>query len=143
MDIIIKSSPDIISHNIETVERLTPSVRSRARYRNSLDVLKYVSGSGIVTKSGFMVGLGETADEVIKTMKDLFDSGCTVLTIGQYLKPSMENLDVVEYITPGQFEQYKKIACGIGFKHVESGPLVRSSYMADKALNRSLKTGDQ
>lgn len=139
LDVIIKSSPDIISHNIETVERLTSSVRSRAQYRGSLDVLRYISSSGIVTKSGFMVGLGETSDEVFQTIKDLFDSGCTVLTIGQYLKPSMENLDVQEYVTPEQFDLYKKTAYEIGFKHVESGPLVRSSYMADRAINRTLK----
>lgn len=143
LDIIIKSSPDIISHNIETVERLTPLVRSRARYLSSLDVLKYISASNIVTKSGFMVGLGETSDEVVSTLKDLFDCGCRVLTIGQYLRPSQENLEVEEYVTPEQFEHYKKIAYEIGFKHVESGPLVRSSYMADKAINRTLKGGKQ
>lgn len=139
LDTIIKSKPDIISHNIETVERLTPMVRSRAKYKTSLDVLKYISASSIVTKSGFMVGLGETEDEVLNTLKDLFDSGCRVVTIGQYLSPSIENLEVKEYITPEQFEKYKKSAYEIGFRHVEAGPLVRSSYMADKALKRSLK----
>lgn len=140
LDIIIKSSPDIVSHNIETVERLTPAVRSRARYRRSLDVLNYLSASKIVTKSGFMVGLGEAAYEVISTLKDLYECGCQVVTIGQYLRPSHENLEVAEYVTPGEFEHYKKIALEIGFKHVESGPLVRSSYMADKALDKTLKS---
>ncbi len=134
LDRIVESKPDIIAHNIETVERLTPKVRSRAKFDISLKVLNYISKSGILTKSGFMVGLGETDDEVEITLVKLFETGCRLVTIGQYLRPSMDHLEVCEYITPAQFDLYKKRAYEIGFKHVESGPLVRSSYMADKAL---------
>ncbi len=139
LDIITESRPDIIAHNIETIERLTPAVRSKARFRTSLSVLEYISASGIITKSGFMVGLGETEDEVITTLKDLYASGCRVITIGQYLQPTKEHLEVIEYISPLKFEMFKQKAIEIGFKHVESGPLVRSSYMADKALKVTLK----
>ena len=125
---VIEAHPSIISHNIETVERLTPLVRNVARYLISIEVLKQIANSGIPTKSGLMLGLGETKEEVIKTMEDLFTSGCTLLSIGQYLQPSINNIPVAEYIAPEVFSEYKKIALDMGFIHVESGPLVRSSY---------------
>jgi len=134
LDIITDAKPDIIAHNIETVERLTPSIRSKANYRRSLTLLNYISKSGILTKSGFMAGLGESSKEVEQTLNDLFISGCRVVTIGQYLSPSSKHTPVIEYINPKIFDEYKTIAQSIGFTHVESGPLVRSSYMADKAL---------
>ncbi|MDR0427914.1 MAG: lipoyl synthase [Dysgonamonadaceae bacterium] len=125
---VIDTSPDIISHNIETVERLTPFVRSVAKYSISLAVLKQVASSGIAAKSGLMIGLGETKDEVVATMKELFSAGCTLLSIGQYLQPAKKNIPVMEYFPPETFSEYKHIALNIGFNHVESGPLVRSSY---------------
>ena len=125
---IIDTRPDIISHNIETVERLTPFVRSVAKYRTSLAVINRIADSGIPAKSGLMLGLGETEDEIIQTINDLFESGCTLLSIGQYLQPAKNNISVVEYISPETFLEYKKIALSLGYKHVESGPLVRSSY---------------
>ncbi len=136
LDIITESKPDIIAHNIETVKRITPIVRSKADYQRSLSVLKYLSQSGILTKSGFMAGLGESRQEVTETLKDLFVNGCRVVTIGQYLRPSANHVPVVEYVNPEIFEEYKTIAYSIGFSHVESGPMVRSSYMADRAINK-------
>ena len=132
LDIVLNAKPDIAAHNVETVERLTPNVRTKAKYRTSLDVIKYISQSGITSKSGIMVGIGETENEVIQTMKDLVEVGCTIFTIGQYLQPTINNIPVEEYINPVQFDAYKKIGLELGFKYVESGPLVRSSYMADK-----------
>jgi lipoic acid synthetase len=114
------------------VERLTPVVRSIANYRRSLDVLRIISGSGPVCKSGIMAGLGETAGEVLQTMDDLLDAGCRVMTIGQYLQPSKENMEVVEYISPETFEKYRTAGIQKGFRVVESGPLVRSSYHAER-----------
>jgi lipoic acid synthetase len=128
LDLIIQASPDIISHNMETIERLTPQIRSVAKYRTSLDVLKYVSRSGIPTKSGLMLGLGETREEIISLMDDLIASGCLLLSIGQYLQPSKKNVQVTEYIHPSVFKELKSIGEMKGFKHIESGPLVRSSY---------------
>ncbi len=128
LDLIIQAAPDIISHNMETVERLTTRIRSVAKYHTSLEVLKYVSQSGIPVKSGLMLGLGETREEVISLMDDLIASGCYLLSIGQYLQPSKKNIQVVEYIHPAVFEELKLIAETKKFKHVESGPLVRSSY---------------
>ncbi len=133
IDIVLAAKPDIVAHNIETVKRLTPGVRSRARYELSMSVLGYISKSGAVTKSGFMAGLGESAQEVKETLEDLRANGCEVVTIGQYLRPTLNHLPVERYVTPEEFEEYKKIALDLGFRHVESGPLVRSSYMADKA----------
>ncbi len=132
LDIVLNAKPDIVAHNVETVERLTPNVRTKAKYRTSLDVVKYITQSGITSKSGIMVGIGETEKEVIQTMKDLVEVGCTIFTIGQYLQPTINNIPVEEYINPEQFDAYKKIGLELGFKYVESGPLVRSSYMADK-----------
>ncbi len=128
LDLIIQTAPDIISHNMETIERLTPQVRSVAKYHTSLEVLKHLSTSGISVKSGFMLGLGETRDEVLQLLDDLIASGCSLLSIGQYLQPSRKNIPVKEYIHPSTFEEYKQIALAKSFRHVESGPLVRSSY---------------
>lgn len=125
---VIDAQPNIISHNIETVERLTPVVRSVAKYGMSLEVLQEIANSGIPTKSGLMLGLGETKEEVIQTIIELYNSGCRLLSIGQYLQPSKNNIPVIEYITPDTFQEYKNIALNTGFTHVESGPLVRSSY---------------
>jgi lipoic acid synthetase len=132
---VLNAGPDIYNHNMETVERLTPLVRSRARYRTSLQVLRRAKelspGScRIVTKSGVMLGLGETETELFQTMDDLREVGCEVLTIGQYLRPTPKHLPVVEYIPPDQFDYYGDIARKKGFLHVASGPLVRSSYHA-------------
>jgi lipoic acid synthetase len=132
---VLNAGPDIYNHNMETVERLTPLVRSRARYRTSLQVLrraKELSSGGcrIVTKSGVMLGLGETETELFQTMDDLREVGCEVLTMGQYLRPTPKHLPVVEYIPPDQFNYYGDIARKKGFLHVASGPLVRSSYHA-------------
>jgi len=127
--IVLDSKPDIIGHNLETVERLTPIVRSKATYRNSLKTLEQIAHSGIVTKTGIMVGLGETENEVFQTLTDARKVGTSIATIGQYLQPSKNNIDVVEYVSPQQFEIYKNFAFNLGYKHVESAPLVRSSYM--------------
>ena len=129
---VIAAKPDVISHNLETVRRLTPEIRSRAKYDTSLQVLKFIADAGVITKSGIMVGLGETQDEVLETMNDLRKIGCSVLTIGQYLQPSKQNIAVEEYIKPEVFDFYKREGVKRGFKHIESAPLVRSSYHAEK-----------
>ncbi|MFN8206480.1 MAG: lipoyl synthase [Bacteroidales bacterium] len=129
---IILENPEVISHNIETVWRLTPRIRDLARYRRSLDNLAFIASSGITTKSGLMVGLGETSHEVEKTMNDLIIAGVRVLTIGQYLSPSAYHAPVVEYVKPEVFEEYRQVGLKMGFAIVESGPLVRSSYRAWK-----------
>ena len=130
--IVTAARPHIFNHNVETVERLTPLVRSRAKYRLSLEVLRRVKAMALecVTKSGIMLGLGETEPEIFQTMDDLRAAGVQVLTMGQYLRPSPEHLPVVEYVHPDTFQLYKRIAEGKGFDHVASGPLVRSSYHA-------------
>ena len=129
---VLDAEPEIFNHNMETVERLTPLVRSRAKYRTSLQVLRRAKelSSDVVTKSGVMLGLGEKEPELFQTMDDLREIGCQVLTMGQYLRPTPNHLPVVEYITPGQFDFYGNIARNKGFDHVASGPLVRSSYHA-------------
>jgi lipoic acid synthetase len=132
---VLDAGPDIYNHNMETVERLTPVVRSRAKYRTSLQVLRRAKelssrGRGIVTKSGIMLGLGETEPEIFQAMDDLREVGCQVLTMGQYLRPTPNHLPVVEFVTPEQFDLYGEIARKKGFEHVASGPLVRSSYHA-------------
>jgi lipoic acid synthetase len=137
IDIVLESKPDVYGHNMETVERLSNQVRSRAKYPVSLDALKYAADKGFITKSGIMVGLGETKDEVVQVMKDLRQAGCRLFTIGQYLQPTPQNLDIVEYVTPEQFAEYKKIGMELGFDNVEAGPLVRSSYMAEKTFLES------
>ena len=131
---IINAQPDIISHNMETVRRLTHVVRSVATYEHSLQVLKQVAESPIPAKTGIMVGLGESIAEVEETMDDLLAVGCSILTIGQYLQPTHKHYPVQEYVTPQQFDSYKETALAKGFKMVESGPLVRSSYYAERAL---------
>ncbi len=133
IQIVMEARPHIFNHNLETVERLTPLVRSRARYQRSLDVLrkaKDISGKRVATKSGLMLGLGETETEIFQAMDDLLAHGVTVLTLGQYLRPSDNHLPVVDYIHPDTFANYKTIAENKGFRHVASGPLVRSSYHA-------------
>lgn len=134
IDLIIAQKPDIISHNLETVERLTPQIRTKAKYRTSLKVLEYISSKGIVAKTGIMLGLGETEKEILQLMDDALQSGCSILTIGQYMQPSRKNIAVSEYITPEKFEEYKQIGLKKGFRKVESAPLVRSSYCAEKHI---------
>lgn len=131
---VIEAQPDIISHNMETVRRISPLVRSAARYDTSLEVLHQIAESGITTKSGIMVGLGETPQEVEELMDDLRRIGCHILTIGQYLQPSHKHYPVTEYVTPAQFAAYKKTGLDKGFTQVESAPLVRSSYHAEKQI---------
>lgn len=134
---VVMAKPEIINHNLETVPRLYPEVRPMANYERSLYLLKRVKelDPSIYTKSGIMVGLGETDEEVIKVMEDLRKVDCDMMTIGQYLRPSKKHLEVKEFITPEQFEKYKKIGYEMGFKYVASGPLVRSSYNAEKGIN--------
>ncbi len=129
---VIDAQPDIISHNLETVERLTPMVRSAAKYHTSLQVLEIIANSHIRCKSGIMLGLGETREEILKTMDDLIAVGCQVLTLGQYLQPTKKHLEVQDYVRPEIFEEYRHIGLEKGFDQVESGPLVRSSYHAEK-----------
>ena len=131
---IIEVAPEIVSHNIETVRRLTKQVRIQAKYDRSLEVLKRLKEGGMKTKSGIMLGLGETEDEVIESMKDLRNVGCDILTLGQYLQPTTKHLPVIEFVKPEQFAKYKEIGLDLGFRFVESGPLVRSSYHAEKHL---------
>ena len=131
---IIDVSPDVVSHNMETVERLTKKVRIQAKYQRSLDTLRFLNEGGIRTKSGIMLGLGEKDEEVIKTMQDLRNVGVSIMTIGQYLQPTTKHLPVAEYVHPDKFEEFKNIGLQLGFKIVESGPLVRSSYHAEKHL---------
>ena len=134
LDIVIAEKPEIISHNLETVERLTPSVRSVATYRRSLDVLRYVASKNIRTKSGIMLGLGETREEILQTMDDLRAAGCEIMTIGQYLQPTKSHFPLQEYIHPEVFEEYAMIGKEKGFRHIESAPMVRSSYHAEKHI---------
>jgi lipoic acid synthetase len=129
---IIDTKPEVISHNLETVERLTPKIRSKAQYAISLDLLKQVSASGVTAKSGIMLGLGETMDEILETMDDLLDAKVKVLTMGQYLQPTLMHMPVHSYIQPKIFDELRDVALGKGFLRVESGPLVRSSYHAEK-----------
>ena len=131
---IIEVAPEVVSHNMETVKRLTRSVRIQARYERSLEVLKYLKEGGMRTKTGIMLGLGETEAEVIEAMKDLVAIGLDVLTLGQYLQPTPKHLPVKDFVTPEQFAKYKVIGLELGIKYVESGPLVRSSYHAEKHL---------
>ena len=137
LDIVFEAKPDILGHNMETVKRLSNQVRSRAKYGLSLDVLKQAREYGLIAKSGIMVGIGEREEEVIELMKDLRGVGCQLFTIGQYLQPTTNNIPVEEYVTPEQFEKYKKIGLELGFDHIESGPLVRSSYMAERTFIES------
>lgn len=133
---VIDARPEVISHNLETVRRLTPQVRSAAQYDRSLEVIRQVAASGITAKSGIMVGLGETEEEVLQTMDDLLAVGCQVMTIGQYLQPTKQHLPVDGYIHPDKFAEWKEIGLKKGFRFVESTPLVRSSYQAEKHVIR-------
>jgi lipoic acid synthetase len=135
IEMVLAANPHIFNHNLETVRRLTPSVRSRATYERSLSVLKKVKarrGAGIYTKSGVMLGLGETEEELFTAMEDLRGVGCDILTLGQYLQPTLKHLPVVEFVSPERFANYKQVAEKMGFAHVASGPMVRSSYHADE-----------
>ena len=131
---VMATHPHVAGHNMETVRRLTPSVRSVARYERSLEVLREIANCGITAKTGFMLGLGETHEEILETMDDILSTGCQRLTLGQYLQPTAEHLPVKAYITPEMFTEYKRIALEKGFKHVVSGPLVRSSYHAAEGV---------
>jgi lipoyl synthase len=133
---IAKSKPDVINHNIEVVEELFPTIRPEGNYNTSLYVLKNIKkiNKNIFSKSGFMIGIGETTDQIVKTMKDLRKSDVDFLTIGQYLQPTKKHAEIKKYYTPVEFKEFKKIALDLGFKHVESAPLVRSSYHAQNAL---------
>ncbi len=135
VDAIFKEKPEVISHNLETVRRLTPEIRSMATYDGSLDLLKHIASSGIVAKSGLMAGLGEREDEVEQAMDDLLNAGVKVFTIGQYLRPSEKHAGVAEYINPEVFEKYRETGLQKGFAYVESGPQVRSSYHSDRHVN--------
>ena len=132
IDRIIEVAPEVVSHNMETVRRLTREVRIQAKYDRSLSVLKYLKENGMRTKTGLMLGLGETEEEVIQTMKDLRAVNCDIITIGQYLQPTKKHLPVKEFITPDQFKKYETLGLEMGFMYVESGALVRSSYKAHK-----------
>ena len=131
---VMATHPHVAGHNMETVRRLTPSVRSVARYERSLEVLREIANCGITAKTGFMLGLGETHEEILETMDDILSTGCQRLTLGQYLQPTVDHLPVKAYITPEKFAEYKRIALEKGFKHVVSGPLVRSSYHAAEGI---------
>lgn len=131
---IIDVAPEIVSHNLETVRRLTKEVRIQAKYDRSLEVLSRLKEGGMKTKSGVMLGLGETEEEVIETMRDLRNAKVDILTLGQYLQPTKAHLPVENFVTPNEFENYQKIGLEMGFRFVESGPLVRSSYHAEKHL---------
>lgn len=131
---VVEAGPEVISHNLETVRRITPWVRSLAKYDTSLEVLRILAAAGVITKSGIMLGLGETQQEVLETMQDIRNAGATVITIGQYLQPTKNHLPVKEFVTPEMFAFYEKEGLKMGFRHVESGPLVRSSYKAEKHI---------
>jgi len=139
LDRIVKAGPEVISHNLETVCRLSPKIRSKARYERSLGVLKYLHLQGCTTKSGIMLGLGERDEEVLETMDDLRKVNCEILTIGQYLSPTKLHYPVQEYIHPDIFEKYRLEGLQKGFTHVESSPLVRSSYHAEKHVKREVE----
>jgi len=131
---VLAAAPDIVGHNLETVERLTPGVRHRATYRNSMGTLREIAEQGFITKTGIMVGLGETQEEVNALLQEAYDVGCRMITIGQYLQPSEKQLDVVEYVHPDTFLSYKRTAVRIGYENAESSPFVRSSYMAEQSF---------
>lgn len=136
LDVIIDVHPEIVSHNIETVERLSREVRVQAKYERSMFVLKYLKENGMKTKSGIMCGMGETEEEVIQTLRDLRGVGVEIVTLGQYMQPTPRHLAVAEYVHPDQFAKYKEIGLDMGFEYIESGPLVRSSYHAEQHLKK-------
>lgn len=131
---IIDAAPEVVSHNIETVERLTRQVRIQAKYWRSMEVIRTLKQGGMRTKSGIMMGLGETKEEVIQTLADLHDNGCDVVTIGQYLQPTKKHLPVHRFVHPDEFDEYKEIGLKMGIEYVESGPLVRSSYHSERHI---------
>jgi len=132
---VIDAGAEVISHNMETVRRLTPTTRSRAKYERSLEVLSIISASKARSKSGIMLGIGEKPEEVVETLRDMRKAGVEVVTIGQYLRPSPKHLPIVEFIRPEVFKEYERLGLEMGFRYVESGPLVRSSYHAEKHVN--------
>jgi lipoic acid synthetase len=132
IDRIVEAAPEVVSHNIETVERLTRQVRVQAKYWRSMEVIRTLKEGGMRTKSGIMLGLGEAKEEVVQTLQDLKDNGCDVVTIGQYLQPTKKHLPVVRFVHPDEFASYREIGYQIGLDYVESGPLVRSSYHSEK-----------
>ena len=136
---VFNAKPEIFSHNIECIERISKAVRTQADWKRSLNVLRYSSDHGLLTKTGIMVGRGETSDEVIRTMEEVYDVGVSIFTIGQYLQPTKDHLKVMSYIAKDKFIQYKNIGLEIGFDIVESGPLVRSSYHADEQARVTIK----
>ena len=134
LEMVINEKPEVISHNLETVKRLTRQVRVQAKYERSLEVLKRITEAGVHAKSGIMLGLGESQDEVLESMHDLRNSGVVILTLGQYLQPTKNHLPVAEFIHPDTFASYKQAGIEMGFRYVESGPLVRSSYHAERHI---------
>ena len=134
MDILVDAAPETLNHNLETVPRLYSVVRPQAKYERSLEVLSYFKEHGLATKTGVMVGIGEKPEEVLEVMKDMRKSNVDILTVGQYLQLSKEHLPIDRYVTPDEFAMYKKTGLEMGFKFVESGPLVRSSYHADEQI---------
>ena len=134
IELALSAEPHIAGHNLETVERITPLVRSRAKYRTSLETLRIMSESGIPTKSGIMLGLGETHEEILQALRDLRDAGVSIVTLGQYLRPTAKHYLVDRYVSPEEFDLLKEEALAMGFKYVASAPLVRSSYLADHAV---------
>lgn len=139
IELALQAKPHIVGHNLETVERITPLVRSRAKYRTSLEALRIMSESGIPTKSGIMLGLGETHEEVLQALRDLRQAGVEIVTLGQYLRPTAKHYPVDRYVTPEEFDTLKEEALAMGFKYVASAPLVRSSYLADRAVEACQK----
>ena len=136
--IVMQAKPNILNHNIETVPRLFPSIRPQGKYRRSLEVLQWAKELGGRTKSGLMVGLGESEEEILKVMQDLRQVGCAMFTLGQYLRPTLQHTPVLRFYTPEEFTQFKQEGLALGFQHVESGPLVRSSYHAEEQTHSSL-----
>lgn len=143
IEVALATRPHIVGHNLETVERITPLVRSRAKYRTSLEALRIMSESGIPTKSGLMVGLGETHEELLEALRDLRSVGVEIVTLGQYLRPTAKHYPVDRYVTPEEFDELKEEALAMGFKYVASAPLVRSSYLADRAVEACKSEHDE
>ena len=136
LDIVMDEKPDILNHNIETIERLFPVVRKEGNFKESIEVIKYAKEKGLKTKSGFMVGLGETKEEVLDLIKELYEAGCDYITIGQYLRPSLKHYEVKRYVHPDEFFEYEDYAKSIGIKKIAAGPFVRSSYRAAEMVDK-------
>lgn len=134
LDRVIEAAPEVVSHNLETVERMTRQVRIQAKYHRSLEVIRHLKEGGMRTKSGIMLGLGETKEEVVQAMQDLTDNGCDVVTLGQYLQPTPKHLPVIRFVHPDEFAELREIGYNMGLDYVEAGPLVRSSYHAEKHI---------